>query len=125
MLNLLYVDLYLSTLKAKCSCRYELCQRNNIKFAYNECINNVTLPSAAMSGHRSTVELLLAVETVSTDLGVDVDAWLRDGEQKLQAWNDKYLERKSAVDSKVIPATETAPQVVELDSIFFCRSSSN
>ena len=68
------------------------------------------------------MELLFAVETVSTDLGVDVDALLRDGEQRLQAWNDKYLKRKSAVDSKVSPATETAPQVVELDSIFFCRS---
>ena len=70
-----------------------------------------TLPLAAMSGHRSTVELLLSMEvSVSTALGVDVNAWLRDGEQRLQAWNEKYSERKPAVDSTVSVA-EAASQI--------------
>ena len=46
--------------------------------------------STAMSGHRSTLELLLPMELTHTE--VDVDALLLDGKQRLQAWNEKYSE---------------------------------
>eukprot|EP01036_Dinobryon_divergens_P028446 gene28447-37387_t len=62
---------------------------------------------AAMSGHRSTVELLLPMELTHTD--VDVDALLLDGKQRLQAWNEKYSERNPAADAEVRVA-EPVPQ---------------
>ena len=68
----------------------------------------------AMSGHRSTVELLLSMETA---LAVsDVDVLLQDGKRRLQAWNEKYSERHPAADAEVRLA-EPVPQVIMYGSV--------
>lgn len=71
-----------------------------------------------MSGHRSTVELLLPMELTHTD--VDVDALLLDGKQRLQAWNEKYSERNSATDAEVRVA-EPVSQVIKM-VVFISRN---